>query len=186
MIVHCVYSLSLFPQYRHLGNFPCLCRFSYFKEELRKCPSWPTSPCRYKPLLASNHFFKLAGAKGFEHSSRGPAFLAVLAPQCHCTEESPPGPEIQLHPHHGARAPGKILIYLLASLTATFSRGGIANGPPARMLHPSLLLFPTPSDGDAGWLLPSKARVVAVSRQGRHLSRLTFRYREKKSLLWGW
>lgn len=186
MIVHCVYSLSLFPQYRHLGNFPCLCRFSYFKEELRKCPSWPTNPCRYKPLLASNHFFKLAGAKGFEHSSRGPAFLAVLAPQCHWTEESPPGPEIQLHPHHGARAPGKILIYLLASLTVTFSRGGIANGPPARMLHPSLLLFPTPLDGDAGWLLPSKARVVAVSRQGRHLSRLTFRYRGKKSLLWGW
>lgn len=25
MIAHCVYSLSLFPQYGHSGNFPCLC-----------------------------------------------------------------------------------------------------------------------------------------------------------------
>lgn len=67
VVVHCVYSLSLLAPYQHLDNFPCFCGslgLSYFKE-LRKCPSQPTNPCRYKPQWASNYFFQTVWCQRF-------------------------------------------------------------------------------------------------------------------------
>lgn len=90
---------------------------SYFKEELRKFPSQPTNPCRYKPLVTPNHLFS---------NWLVPKVLNTLPTDLRCllcwlpsVAELKTAHQLQLHPCCGARANRKILRYPLVSSTAT-------------------------------------------------------------------
>lgn len=101
MIAHCVYSLSLFPQYGHSGNFPCLCGSLKKNQENVTASPQSLAGCRLYRLQTSHGWafcictlFSLGlqvhgdgGSPGWQEESR--ATHGVLSEELHapvCTQ----------------------------------------------------------------------------------------------------